>query len=724
MGFTRLRRRIKNSLNYGRGEQANHVAEANSETRNLAPGTPGRYDNETTKPSDAYEHMCGRCAALPLAFEELQNAPPSSPLNQSRTNHPDTKENFVAFIDGLNPEICELCRLFDETASASDIPGRNFSLTIERCISALGASQLDVILRLTASGSGGGCGWISIIPAEVEDDASGAPDGLSISPQMPGVNWAMIKDCLRSCSTNHKEDCDRISRNWRPLPGLRVIDCTTRSVVPAPTRCKYVALSYVWGKSSDKSAASSYELPSWELMPLTIKDAIICTQALGRRYLWVDRYCIDQNDEETKHTTIQNMDQVYRVASLTIINAAGSGPNCGLPGVSAVQRLQQSTAFVRGQKFSMIPCGRTEIGQSKWSTRGWTYQEGLLARRRLIFTQSQVYFQCLKTLACEAIQTSFIVDKHGWTGKGRTGELLSQAMQPLPAFSHDRPRVHTRINEYVQRTLTYESDMLNAFMGILRQAWSLEDPTYHFWGLPFFPDSVRSDSLDSCFLNALTWCPKILAGPEFAALQRRQSFPSWSWAGWQGLSGVEMVQYQGFNSVLDGKVSFVTGRAEPIEIDDYIQLMQSSWNIYAFKPYITIVGWRTTVQLTEFVSTGVDRYTTCVNLTDTSGKMLGTADLMAAALPGTTYTSLAPGLEALCPAILFLPYNLSHQTQVQGLLLKSAGSKYERLGKVSNLIGSVTKDDTNIAQIEVITRKGKEQIVAKLECRRTMVKIL
>jgi hypothetical protein len=36
-----------------------------------------------------------------------------------------------------------------------------------------------------------------------------------------------------------------------------------------------------------------------------------------------------------------------------------------------------------------------------------TYQEGLLSRRRLVFTHTQVYFQCLKTHACECIAGSY-----------------------------------------------------------------------------------------------------------------------------------------------------------------------------------------------------------------------------------------------------------------------------------------------------------------------------
>ncbi len=38
-----------------------------------------------------------------------------------------------------------------------------------------------------------------------------------------------------------------------------------------------------------------------------------------------------------------------------------------------------------------------------WSSRAWTYQEGLLSRRRLLFTESQVYFQCMEMHCWEGI---------------------------------------------------------------------------------------------------------------------------------------------------------------------------------------------------------------------------------------------------------------------------------------------------------------------------------
>lgn len=104
--------------------------------------------------------------------------------------------------------------------------------------------------------------------------------------------------------------------------------------------------------------------------PQIIKDTMLCTQALGLQYLWVDRYCIDQGDPWTKHRLIQRMDQIYRNASITIINGAGEGPDCGLPGVSARPRRKQEFSEVHGVKYFTLPCPKPDLGQPSWNNRG------------------------------------------------------------------------------------------------------------------------------------------------------------------------------------------------------------------------------------------------------------------------------------------------------------------------------------------------------------------
>ncbi|KAH4354399.1 hypothetical protein HBH99_256890 [Parastagonospora nodorum] len=92
---------------------------------------------------------------------------------------------------------------------------------------------------------------------------------------------------------------------------------------------------------------------------------------LGIPFLWVDRYCIDQNNWQQKHTIIRNMDKIYSGADLTIISSVGEDPHHGLPGVRGTPR--QSQFLLQGEFCTYIgaPAIKEEIEKSKWSSRGW-----------------------------------------------------------------------------------------------------------------------------------------------------------------------------------------------------------------------------------------------------------------------------------------------------------------------------------------------------------------
>lgn len=101
---------------------------------------------------------------------------------------------------------------------------------------------------------------------------------------------------------------------------------------------------------------------------------------------------------------ISKMDLIYRGAELTLIAAAGQDKHHGLPGVTSTKRLQQD--ILRLEDATILTTGPDpvkNIQQSKWWTRAWTYQEGFLSRRRLIFTEYQMYFQCKNLAWMEAI---------------------------------------------------------------------------------------------------------------------------------------------------------------------------------------------------------------------------------------------------------------------------------------------------------------------------------
>ncbi len=160
----------------------------------------------------------------------------------------------------------------------------------------------------------------------------------------------------------------------------------------------YVALSYVWG--SDSSLMAKQDNLSWLQKPGALAGNISVTATvlmamkvvclLRERYLWVDQLCIIQDDEVMKHAEIQNMSTIYAKATITII--ASNSSSCSIAGLHGISKSRQAAQVIhkfrnteiaellRAQKFP-----NRSPAPSRWSTRGWTFQEQLFSHRRLIF---------------------------------------------------------------------------------------------------------------------------------------------------------------------------------------------------------------------------------------------------------------------------------------------------------------------------------------------------
>ena len=96
------------------------------------------------------------------------------------------------------------------------------------------------------------------------------------------VSYETIRTSLEACNKHHGDLCS--SHQTLGVPGFKVIDCLTRTIVSPPTKdFKYAALSYVWGEIISEGT-------SREAFPRTIEDSMVVTLEMGLRYLWVDRY--------------------------------------------------------------------------------------------------------------------------------------------------------------------------------------------------------------------------------------------------------------------------------------------------------------------------------------------------------------------------------------------------------------------------------------------------
>lgn len=101
------------------------------------------------------------------------------------------------------------------------------------------------------------------------------------------IDIRIIKSWIKKCVHFHGASCKPLIPVG--LKEVKVIDCSQRTIVAAPSDCQYVALSYVWGRQlTDPEPAHDWD--SGQALPKTIEDSISMTRALGYNYLWVDKY--------------------------------------------------------------------------------------------------------------------------------------------------------------------------------------------------------------------------------------------------------------------------------------------------------------------------------------------------------------------------------------------------------------------------------------------------
>ncbi|KAM3073192.1 hypothetical protein ACMFMG_008904 [Clarireedia jacksonii] len=321
------------------------------------------------------------------------------------------------------------------------------------------------------------------------------------------LDLSLLRQALDDCLQTHGGYCS--GQQASELSSTRMIDVVDRTVVSYPQGCDYFALSYVWGGKSPSPGALENKC-----LPRTIEDAIKVTKALGRRYLWVDALCIDQSPNLTesqmkeKQKQLDMMATIYDCATVTLVAETENIGGCVL--------------FTVPQEYKL------EAKESTWSHRAWTMQEELLSRRLLRFHQSQVLFDCVIGHLEEGMDTTtFFKDGPSQLPPGtilpytlHVSDYNSDSHETShPEEFKNRLRYFTNfLDEYTAREMTFDSDSLNAFRGVLRALERKLFPEGFVHGLP-----LRSH-------------PASLAWMHFnsATARRRVEFPSWCWTGWEG----------------------------------------------------------------------------------------------------------------------------------------------------------------------------------------------
>lgn len=334
-----------------------------------------------------------------------------------------------------------------------------------------------------------------------------------------------LKTWLWTCDTEHSSKCfEMISRT---SGGPRwLIDVVKGSLVPAEAEDQYAALSYVWGQTETVKTTKDNLVYLLEgasifaherLLPKTIKDTMRLVKLLGIKYLWVDCLCIVQDDAELKHAQIQEMGAIYARAYVTIVAANGWNSNHGLRGIRNVTEPRQLSRYTEDNFYESL-----QPHSSIWYSRGWTFQEMIFARRKIMFHYQVAVWECQCATWHEATKTNIIPPITNVTGSvyqmNRWGWRNTFGLWP------DVRQYIEMVREYNNRQLTFPADRLQAIAGLIA-VWNRSFHGGFICGLPqmFFDD-------------ALLWQP-------CSPLQRRTTkpcgntrvlLPSWSWAGWEG----------------------------------------------------------------------------------------------------------------------------------------------------------------------------------------------
>jgi hypothetical protein len=470
-----------------------------------------RSDFSTAEQSE--DRLCSRCAQIDL--EKIFHTPIGRAYEETDILNLGKLEDIKARGD------CDLCKLFETIILDCPqlLPLKESTFWI-RAVSmvALGCSDsealagkvlLEIILKTGY--------WVEFSKpwgylAAVEDTTTNTGFGvLQVRPKT--YDLQLMRSWFNFCCTNHTGKCAP-EGDWDSFIDMKVIDCHTSTIVASPTACRYVALSYVWGSSSATSGFAPAAGALLSDVPTVVRDSMALVVQLDMRYLWVDRYCIDQSNSQEVHDQVQNMDTIYANAQLTIVAASGGDPDFGLPGAKTRPRTPQPFAKIRNMCIVWtLPTMQSWLNdKSVWATRAWTYQEGLLSKRRMVFTDHQVFYDC-GGMHC----------KESWNGpfenfKDWYFPVLSSIQNPWDE------RDMSLISTYSEKRMSYTTDRLNAIQGIFQYlSKQTSDRVIHIAGIRVF--RVSGLNIQICFLRGLLWDHH---GPG----KRQAEWPSWSWTGW------------------------------------------------------------------------------------------------------------------------------------------------------------------------------------------------
>lgn len=437
---------------------------------------------------------------------------------------------------------------YDDRLLTSGLTGGPYNILL---LGASGPAEVRVKVNCHWGQYRRGLYW-DLLLVSTDPDAQQPGYGRVLNEQWVDLN--IVRHWMDKCIQQHHSKCQNPFQT-KHVPPTWLIDTWDDCLVPGHCSLEFVAISYRWGSSAglqtDPQVLREVRNPGGlsksghaRAIPPTLGNAMRLVQAIGERYLWADAICLTQSGDADMARELDNMAAIYASAKMTLVVTDGDAMDeiPGLKSISEPRGVQQLCfPWLDGDKIVLrnIPILQHTSGCSPYFDRGWTFQEWLFSKRRLVFANKQVHWKC----ACATwhedqidVQGEFDAAKHDVSAFLRDTfmDTESENYPPRIQLGESFKRLDLVLSEYNSRQLTYPEDTLPAITGLLTSL-SRAMRTGFLCGLP-----------EMCFDAALMWDSFSVQRARRRTYSGRgrsvlpdSHLPSWSWVGWQ-FHGLQM----------------------------------------------------------------------------------------------------------------------------------------------------------------------------------------
>ena len=289
-----------------------------------------------------------------------------------------------------------------------------------------------------------------------------------------------MKEWIDCCDNTHQHASPKHQSRPTRLVDIGGHDRKSYRLCSPESLVKFAALSYRWGpgkqsETTKENVEERYKNLMTSEFPKTLQDAIQVARGLGLEYIWIDRICIVQDDEEEWVKEASLMADIYANAYVVLSATATEDSKDGFlhkrlePLVIKYPQHDQRDREVRAREFESHDCPRLDCFHHavKYSytvlRRGWCMQERFLARRIIHFLPDEILFECEHKRECECgAATKESMMRRGGHGYSAFAKLRA-APEMTRSFASDWMSI---VYEYSKMELTFGKDSLPALSGV------------------------------------------------------------------------------------------------------------------------------------------------------------------------------------------------------------------------------------------------------------------